>query len=94
VYDVPLRSLRAPLLVVGAERDRFVPISVARRLSRRFDAPLHVARGHGHFLFSEPGWETQVGAILDWIDKLPTPVRGPTSAAWTGEHAPVNRTRR
>lgn len=94
VYDVPLRSLRAPLLVVGAEHDRFVPITVARRLSRRLDAPLHVARGHGHFLFSEPGWEAQVGAILDWIDKLPAPVRGPASALWTGEHAPVNRTRR
>jgi pimeloyl-ACP methyl ester carboxylesterase len=94
VYDVPLRSLRAPLLVVGAENDRFVPISVARRLSRRYDAPLHVARGHGHFLFAEPGWETQVAAILDWIDRLPAPVRGLASAAWTGEHAPANRTRR
>jgi pimeloyl-ACP methyl ester carboxylesterase len=93
VYDVPLRTLRAPLLIVGSDRDRFVPLGVARRLARRYDAPLHVARGHGHFLFAEPGWETQVGAILDWIDKLPAPVRGPASAAWTGEHAPVNRTR-
>jgi pimeloyl-ACP methyl ester carboxylesterase len=93
VYDVPLRTLRAPLLVVGSDRDRFVPLGVARRLARRYDAPLHVARGHGHFLFAEPGWETHVGAMLDWIDKLPAPVRGPASAAWTGEHAPVNRTR-
>jgi pimeloyl-ACP methyl ester carboxylesterase len=94
VYDVPLRSLRAPLLVVGAEHDRFVPLSVARRLARRYDAPLQVARGHGHFLFAEPGWEREVGAILDWIDALPAPARGPASAAWTGEHAPVNRTHR
>ena len=94
VYDVPLRALRTPLLVVGAEHDRFVPLSVARKLARRYDVPLQVARGHGHFLFAEPGWEAQVGAILDWIDQLPTSVRGPDSAAWTGEHAPVNRTRR
>jgi pimeloyl-ACP methyl ester carboxylesterase len=93
VYDVPLRSLRAPLLVVGAERDRFVPLSVARRLARRYDAPLHVARGHGHFLFAEPGWEIEVSAILDWIDALPAPVRGPASAAWTGEHTAANRAR-
>ena len=94
VYDVPLRTLRAPLLVVGADRDRFVPLSVARRLARRFDAPLHVARGHGHFLFAEPGWEAQVSTILDWIDALPASVRAPASAAWTGEHAPANRTGR
>ncbi len=94
VYDVPLRTLRAPLRVVGADRDRLVPLSVARRLARRYDAPLHVARGHGHFLFAEPGWEAQVSAVLDWIDALPAPVRGPASAAWTGEHAPANRTGR
>jgi non-heme chloroperoxidase len=91
VYDVPVRSIRAPLLVVGAEHDRFVPLGVARRLARRYDAPLQVARGHGHFLFAEPGWETELAAILDWIDSLPAPVRGPSAAAWTGEHA--NRTR-
>jgi non-heme chloroperoxidase len=91
VYDVPVRSIRAPLLVVGAEYDRFVPLGVARSLARRYDAPLRVARGHGHFLFAEPGWETEVGAILDWIDTLPAPVRGPSAAPWTGEHA--NRTR-
>ena len=93
VYDVPLRSIRTPLLVVGADHDHFVPLSVAKALARRYDASLHVARGHGHFLFAEPGWETQVSAILDWIDELPTPARGPASAAWTGEHARVNRTR-
>jgi pimeloyl-ACP methyl ester carboxylesterase len=94
VYDVPQRSVRVPLLVVGAEHDRFIPMNVARRLALRYDAPLHLARGHGHFLFAEPGWETEVGAILDWIDRLPAPVRGPASVAWTGEHAPVNRTSR
>jgi len=94
VHDVPLRSLRAPLFVVGAEHDRFVPLSVARRLARRYEAPLHVARGHGHFLFAEPGWEDELGVILDWIDGLPAPARGPASAAWTGEHAAPNRARR
>lgn len=93
VHDVPLRSLRAPMLVVGADRDRFVPLSVAQRLARRYDAPLHVARNHGHFLFAEPGWETEVAAMLDWIDALPAPARGPASAAWTGEHARANRAR-
>ena len=93
VYDVPVRSIRCPLLVVGAERDRFVPAGVARRLARRYDAALHLARGHGHFLFAEPGWEMQVAAILDWIDRLPAPVRGPRSAAWTGEQG-ANRTPR
>ncbi len=93
-YKVRERAVRIPLLVVGAERDRFIPLGVARRIARRYDAPLHVARDHGHFLFAESGWEQEVATILDWIDQLPAPVRGPDAAKWTGEHAAVNRTRR
>ena len=79
VYKVPTRAMRAPTLVVGAEHDRFIPLGVARRVAARYGAPLHVARGHGHFLFSEPGWELQAKVILDWIDALPRVIRDPAA---------------
>jgi pimeloyl-ACP methyl ester carboxylesterase len=62
---------------VSGDDDQCVPLGVARRLAQRFDAPLHVARGHGHFLFAEPGWQRDMGVILDWLDALPTAVRAP-----------------
>lgn len=71
----PASSVRAPILVVSGDRDRFVPLGVARRLASRYDAPLHVAVGHGHFLFGEPGWETHAAVMLDWIEALPRAVR-------------------
>jgi pimeloyl-ACP methyl ester carboxylesterase len=74
--DADLSATRTPLLVVSGDEDRFVPLGVARRIAQRFDAPLHVAHGHGHFLFGEPGWETHAAAILDWIGQLPSAVRG------------------
>lgn len=74
--DADLSATRTPLLVVSGDEDRFVPLSVARRIAQRYDAPLHIARGHGHFLFGEPGWETHATAILDWIGQLPPAVRG------------------
>jgi len=74
--DADLRATRTPLLVVSGDEDRFVPLGVARRIAQRYDAPLHVARGHGHFLFGEPGWETHAAAILDWIGQLPPGARG------------------
>jgi hypothetical protein len=49
---------------------------VAKRIAQRYDAPLHVAHGHGHFLFGEPGWESHAAAILDWIGQLPPAARG------------------
>lgn len=89
VVAVPSGSARGPMLVVSGDRDRFVPVSVARRLAQRYGAPLHVAAGHGHFLFGEPGWETHAAAMLGWIDALPRAVRDalPTVRTRpTGEH--------
>lgn len=74
--DADLGVSRTPLLVVSGDEDRFVPLGVARRIAQRYDAPLHVAPGHGHFLFGEPGWERHAAAVLDWIGQLPPAVRG------------------
>ena len=70
-YAVPARAIRVPVLVVGSDDDRFIPLGVSRRVAAKYGAPLHVAKGHGHFLFSEPGWESDATFILDWIDALP-----------------------
>ncbi len=74
-YRVPSDTMRAPLLVVGAEHDRFIPVDVARRTAAHYRAPFHMAAGHGHFIFSEPGWEREAGVMLDWIDALPASIR-------------------
>ena len=75
-YHIPSDSIRIPLLVVGSDDDRFIPLGVSRRIAERYSAPLHVAEGHGHFLLSEPGWERQAEVMLDWIDALPPALRG------------------
>jgi pimeloyl-ACP methyl ester carboxylesterase len=79
--SVAKRSVRVPVLVVSGEDDRFVPLEVARKIARRYDAPLLVARGHGHFLLAEPGWEDQVRVVIDWLDALPHPSEPGASAA-------------
>jgi pimeloyl-ACP methyl ester carboxylesterase len=74
-FKVPPRAVRAPLLVVGAEYDRFIPVGAARKTAKLYHAPFHMAAGHGHFIFAEPGWEAQAGVMLDWIDALPRSIR-------------------
>lgn len=75
VYKVPPRAMRAPLLVIGAEHDRFIPLRAAERVAELYASPFHVARGHGHFLFGEPGWEDQANVMLNWMDALPRVIR-------------------
>jgi pimeloyl-ACP methyl ester carboxylesterase len=76
---VPARDVRIPMLVVGGDDDKFIPLGVARRIAQRYGAPLHVAHGHGHFLLAEPGWEEHALAIIDWIDRLPASTRNAVS---------------
>lgn len=76
-FEVPPRLVRTPLLVVGADKDRFIPLDVTRRIAQRYNAPLHVARDHGHFMLAEPGWQAEAKVILDWIDALPGVIRDP-----------------
>jgi pimeloyl-ACP methyl ester carboxylesterase len=75
IHAVPAGAVRVPLLVVSGDDDRFVPLGVARKVARRYGAPLHVAPGHGHFLFAEPGWQTHAEVILDWIESAAQPAR-------------------
>lgn len=80
------RAIRAPMLIVGSEHDEFIPVNVARRMSKAYGSQLHVAMGHGHFLFAEPNWENQVKVMLDWIDALPRTSRE-SSADLRAPHA-------
>ena len=65
--SVDAARVRCPVLAVTASDDRFVPPAVVRRVARKYGAPCLVARGHGHFLVWEPGWEGPAGRIERWI---------------------------
>jgi pimeloyl-ACP methyl ester carboxylesterase len=79
VLGVPVDRDRVdvPVLVVAGDHDRFIPVSRAVRVARRYDAPLRVAPGRGHMLIIEPGYEEICGWIADWVrDSFSTEKRG------------------
>ena len=80
-FKIPAGAVHTPMLVVGAEHDRFIPVGVSRRIAARYGAPFHMAAGHGHFLFAEPGWEGEASVMLDWIEALPRSIRDVSSEA-------------
>ncbi|MDB4891986.1 MAG: putative Alpha/beta hydrolase fold [Gemmatimonadetes bacterium] len=70
VHAIPPEQVRVPMLVVGADDDRFIPLGTSQRMAKKYGAELYVAKGHGHFLLAEPGWQQEAAVILDWIDAL------------------------
>lgn len=64
-----LRSHECPVLVVTSDDDRMIPSRIAQRVAAKYQAPVYVARGHGHFVVREPGWTEPASFIVGWLDR-------------------------
>jgi pimeloyl-ACP methyl ester carboxylesterase len=56
-----------PTLVFTADDDRFIPSRIVAKIAARYGAPLRVARGHGHMLPVEPGWQETAELVAEWL---------------------------
>jgi pimeloyl-ACP methyl ester carboxylesterase len=59
--------VRCPLMVIGAEDDRFIPKQIAVRVAQRYGAPVRILEGHAHMSVVEPGWESVAEIVDAWI---------------------------
>jgi alpha-beta hydrolase superfamily lysophospholipase len=69
------RDERAPLLIVGAEKDNTVPASLAKKQFDNYeesDAQTDYIEfeGRPHLLMAAPGWEEVAGTIDRWIENV------------------------
>jgi pimeloyl-ACP methyl ester carboxylesterase len=72
ITGVPVDAsrVRCPMLVIGADDDRFIPKKIAERVARRYQSPFQTMRGHGHMVINEPGWGVLADLIIRWIEGL------------------------
>jgi alpha-beta hydrolase superfamily lysophospholipase len=77
---------RAPLLIVGAEKDHTVPASLARKQYEKYGrSPASTDflefEGRPHLLMSAEGWEEVAAAIDSWLDGVLDAPISPASSA-------------
>jgi pimeloyl-ACP methyl ester carboxylesterase len=65
--SVNYKSIRCPILALGAEYDRLIPPSYVRALANLSGADFHLVPGRGHNLLLEPKWKETAGLIRDWL---------------------------
>jgi pimeloyl-ACP methyl ester carboxylesterase len=80
---------RAPLLVVGNDRDHTVPASVSREAAKRLGKSKAVVdykeyAGRPHFTAGAPGWEAVADYVLDWAIRHATGTEQVPAAARPG----------
>ncbi len=68
-FAVDSEKVDAPMLVIGAKKDKLVSHRVAGRISEYFGADYHRIETLGHMCPFEAGWEETAGVIDDWLKK-------------------------
>jgi pimeloyl-ACP methyl ester carboxylesterase len=61
-------DVRAPLLVLGGERDRLVSPRAVIRTARTYGTQARLFRGMGHQLMLEPDWKAVLDVTLGWLE--------------------------
>ncbi|WP_426956440.1 alpha/beta hydrolase [Muricoccus radiodurans] len=58
------------VMVLGAEGDRLIPEDAVRRCAAWHGTGAAFARGMGHLLMLDAGWEAVADRVADWLDGL------------------------
>jgi pimeloyl-ACP methyl ester carboxylesterase len=61
------RAVRAPTLVLGAEKDNLIAHGEARATASMIGADYRLLAGLGHAIMLDEGWESAAEAILGWL---------------------------
>jgi hypothetical protein len=62
--------VRAPVLVLGAEKDSFFTVSEMQSTARAYRTEAEIFPGMGHDMMLDSGWETVADRIADWMRSL------------------------
>jgi pimeloyl-ACP methyl ester carboxylesterase len=91
-FPVDETKIKVPVLVVAAGRDRLVPAALVRLTGRKYAAGGGEFReypNHGHWLYSEPGWQTPANDIFAWLSSVTESAARDTRVASTTEAQPL-----
>lgn len=62
------RPSKAPVMVIGSERDRLIPPRGVRRTAEAYDARLVMFDDLGHAIMIDAGWEAPLEEMTDWLE--------------------------
>ena len=67
-------KVTCPVLVVAGAEDRITPVSVVRKVARKYHAVATYKEfaNHAHWVVAEPGWQEVAEYAGGWLQSLPT----------------------
>ena len=70
--EVDEAKVKCPVLVVGAAQDKATPVSVVRKVAKKYGAVSSYREfaGHSHWIIGEPGWQEIAEYIFYWLNQV------------------------
>jgi pimeloyl-ACP methyl ester carboxylesterase len=68
--QVDAAKIDCPILVIAGGKDRLTPVSVVRKIARRYARTMTYKEfpNHSHWIIRELGWEEAARFTADWLD--------------------------
>jgi non-heme chloroperoxidase len=63
----PSQIRQTPLMVIGAEHDHLIPVSLVEMTARTYGVPAKLFPGLGHGIMLERDWKKPAQHMLDWF---------------------------
>jgi pimeloyl-ACP methyl ester carboxylesterase len=63
------KRVRAPLLILGAERDTVIPPGEVHAIAKAYGVQAKIFPGMAHDMMLEPGWRSVATRILQWLQE-------------------------
>jgi pimeloyl-ACP methyl ester carboxylesterase len=89
----PFPWLAPPVMVVGGERDDFIPATDVMLTGVYYGATPSIVRGCAHAIMLERNWETAADLVCEWLMRRFASRQSPRRAAPEGRHADPGSTR-
>jgi alpha-beta hydrolase superfamily lysophospholipase len=64
------RRVRAPMLVLGAERDGFFPVHEVERTARAYGTHAEIFPRMGHDMMLDTGWQSVADRVATWASEI------------------------
>ncbi|MBU1078807.1 MAG: alpha/beta hydrolase [Spirochaetes bacterium] len=64
-------KIKCPGLVIGAKQDKLIPVSIARKVAKKYRSIAEYKEypDHAHWIIDEPGWEKVADDIYTWLQR-------------------------
>ncbi|MBL7217218.1 MAG: alpha/beta hydrolase [Desulfobacteraceae bacterium] len=63
-------KVTCPVLIISGAEDRMTPVSLSKKMAKKYNGTYKEFENHAHWVIMEPGWEEISEYIASWLNQI------------------------